>query len=96
MRTNRCVDCDTHILKGSTRCNSCDSKRKYRNLRGGVDIPSKDDLLQVLGEYNCNFTKVGKHYKVSDNCVRKWCKRYDVPHKVKGLRKFIEGLDIVN
>lgn len=96
LKPNRCVDCDTHILKGSTRCNSCSSKMRYKELRGGIDIPSEEDLMQVLRECNCNFTKVGRYYKVSDNNIRKWCKRYGIPHKVKDLRKFIERLDIAD
>jgi len=30
--------------------------------------------------------KVGKKYGVSDNAVRKWCKRYGLPYKSRTIR----------
>jgi len=47
--------------------------------------PSKDELLKVIKELNANMVQIGKHFKVTDNAVRKWCKFYDIPHLKKEL-----------
>lgn len=51
-------------------------------------IPSKTDLIQSFKIYN-TFVNVGRYYGVSDNAVRKWCKKYDLPIKTKEFLKFI-------
>ena len=49
-------------------------------------IPSKEELLDVILSYKGNFTKIGLHYGVSDNAVRKWCKSYDMPTHSKDYK----------
>lgn len=49
-------------------------------------IPSKEELLEVILSYKGNFTKIGLHYGVSDNAVRKWCKSYDMPTHSKDYK----------
>lgn len=34
------------------------------------------------------FTQIGKEQGVSDNTIRKWCKRYDLPFKSKEIRSY--------
>lgn len=43
-------------------------------------IPDKDSLLEILIENKGSFTRVGKLFSVTDNSVRKWCKKYDLPY----------------
>jgi hypothetical protein len=38
---------------------------------------SKADLQQLI-DTNTPFTTIGKQYGVSDNAVRKWCKKYNI------------------
>lgn len=42
-------------------------------------IPPKELLIELL-KHN-SFVKVGKMFNVSDNAVRKWCTKYDIPKK---------------
>ncbi|BEG72620.1 hypothetical protein RVBP21_2480 [Pseudomonas phage BRkr] len=42
-----------------------------------VERPDKDQLIADL--HILPLTKIGKKYGVSDNAVRKWCRRYDIP-----------------
>ena len=68
----QCIDCKTTITKESTRCRSCASKKfnkKKVNNRPSLETLLKD--LEILP-----YTKVGKKYGVSDNCIRKWIKGY--------------------
>lgn len=45
-----------------------------------VDLPAKDDLINKFKELK-SFVAVGQFYKVSDNTVRKWCKKYHILKK---------------
>ena len=67
-----CTDCNKKITKGSTRCGSCASKKF--NKRKVKNRPSLETLLEDLK--TLPYTKVGKKYGVSDNCIRKWIKQY--------------------
>ena len=40
------------------------------------------------------FCAVAKIYGVSDNAVRKWCKRYDLPFKTKDLKEEVKRIKI--
>lgn len=84
-KKNYCVDCGKEISNQSTRCINCYKKTIENPLK-----PNKEELQQVLKENNGNFTKVGKRYGVSDNQVRKWCKKYEIPFHTKDYKKIKE------
>lgn len=50
------------------------------------NIPSKDVLEILICEYN--FCEIGRKYNVSDNAVRKWCKKYNLPFRKKDIETF--------
>lgn len=60
------------------------STKCYNLSRKRVDLPTKDELIRLLTEYN--FSKVAKMFNVSDNAIRKWCKSYDISHKSKDYK----------
>jgi len=64
-----CIDCNTEIYSGSTRCVSCNSKTNRK-----VERPPKDVLLKMIAE--SNYVQVGKKFGVSDNAIRNWLRRY--------------------
>ena len=41
--------------------------------------PDKETLQNTILYYNGNFTQIAKLFDVTDNAVRKWCKKYDIP-----------------
>ena len=49
-------------------------------------IPPKDVLISLLKSKN--FVEIGKLYDVSDNAVRKWCKKYDLPYTKKDVKEY--------
>jgi hypothetical protein len=55
-------------------------------LKQSSSIPSKEELLKSFDTHK-NFLQVGAFYKVSDNAVRKWCKKYGILHMVKRKSK---------
>lgn len=61
-------------------CKSCYLKQVAEN------IPPKDDLIKLL--LTIPMTKIGETFGVSDNAVRKWCKKYKLPFKRKEIAEF--------
>ena len=57
-----------------------------RNEIMAINIPSKDKLYDDLINNKGNFTKVGEIYNVTDNAVRKWCKKYNMPYHSKDYK----------
>jgi len=57
-------------------------KRKYCSSKcfgianRKVDRPSKDELINLIKEYN--WTRIGKMYGVTDNTIRKWARSYKI------------------
>ena len=44
-----------------------------------VPRPTKEELYNFLMTNNGNFSLAGRTFGVSDNSVRKWCKKYGIP-----------------
>ncbi len=70
-----CDICGKPIYHKSKHCSNCE-KRLRRESR---NIPEKDELKTLIRTKS--FLEVGRLYKVSDNSVRKWCKRYNLPFR---------------
>jgi len=62
-------------------CIDCRNKEKAKN------IPPKEELEKLI--YEKSFVAIGKMYGVSDNAVRKWCKKYGLPYRYGELHKYI-------
>ena len=69
-----CIDCKKQISYNSTRCPECAAK-----ARRVVERPDKNTLYNTLLKNKGNFTQVGRQYNTTDNTIRKWCKRYELP-----------------
>lgn len=54
---------------------------KYRDR----NIPSKESLEQQLFECK-NFVELGRRYGVTDNAVRRWCRKYGLPDHTSQLK----------
>lgn len=70
----------TLINKKTILCAEC-SKKSRRKV---IDRPSRTELEKLLKQFN--FSEVGKMYNVSDNAVRKWCKKYNLSIKSSDYR----------
>lgn len=74
-----CPFCKINLMvKTANMCRSCYSKEHKSKI-----IPSKQELIEKI--LSMPFTSIAKYYGVSDNAVRKWCIKYDLPQKHKDL-----------
>lgn len=72
-KTNTCIDCNIKVHTNSNRCYKCYfTKRNIESIR-----PTLEQLLIDREEFKNNMTAIGRKYGVTDNCVRKWIKRYN-------------------
>ena len=55
-----------------------------------VERPTKEEFLKIVVDFGVNFTQIGKHFGVTDNAIRKWCKFYGIPHRKKELQEYIK------
>lgn len=77
----RFCKCGVVISRNASKCIKCagEDKRKTPNVE-------KEVLENML--LNKNFVEIAKVCKVSDNCIRKWCKKYDLPTNKQELERY--------
>lgn len=81
-----CKDCGIQISSKAIRCSKCEAQRRsYENK-----LPvSRIDLKKLIR--TVPFTQIGIMFNVSDNTIRKWCKKYDLPDKVKEIKTYSDN-----
>ena len=77
-----CPVCGKEKYATAKLCLECARKEQAKN------IPSKEELREHLRDKS--FLAIGREYDVSDNAVRKWCKKYGLPSKRTDVIKFRE------
>lgn len=88
---NYCKDCGCIITSRAKLCNSCNFKaRRIENAKNfqlvGLSQISRDDLKSLIRKYP--FTKIGDMFNVSDNAIRKWCKKYNLPYRISDIQSY--------
>lgn len=80
---NKCVDCGIEINKTSTRCVKCECiHRKENNI-----LPiSRDELKNLIRIYP--FTQIAEKFGYTDNAIRKWCDKYNLPRTKKEINSY--------
>lgn len=88
---NKCVDCGKEIGSKSTRCKKCCAIHN-KQIQSNPNKPSKEELLNLIKEKS--FVEISHMFNVSDNNIRKWCRKYDIPSTKKELRQFLQNNEI--
>ena len=80
-KTTYCIDCGVPISQGATRCRACANKNRVQSVS-----VSREELKHLIR--TTPFTTIGKLYNVSDNAVRKWCDKYNLPRKSADIKSY--------
>lgn len=81
-----CPNCGSHKEIKAKLCLNCYNKEKAKN------IPSREELYSLICEYN--MTQISRMFDVSDNAVRKWCKKYNLPYKTSDIKQLRQELKV--
>ena len=86
-----CVDCGKEISRGCIRCKYCNGKSK---IVSEENMPiDRNKLKEFI--FTIPFTKIGKMFGVTDNAIRKWCKKFNLPFKKEDIIKYYNQLKML-
>mgnify|MGYP004654831785 CR=1 FL=1 len=88
-KENRCIDCNVLICSTSKRCHYCSSKYRQQNLIKMFNRPELPDRNTLKSKIrNSSFVSIGLEYGVTDNRVRKWCKKFNLPYRSSEIKLY--------
>ena len=79
---NVCPDCGAPVSEKGVRCVECGNKQR----RVVKERPTREELKNLIR--TTPFIQIGKMYGISDNAIRKWCKKYDLPAKSSEIKLY--------
>jgi Zn finger protein HypA/HybF involved in hydrogenase expression len=79
----QCLTCNGEYTGKSKKY--CSIECYYEAKRINNTIPKVPELLEIFEKYK-TFTSVGRHYNVSDNAVRKWCRNYGIMEMIQNIQ----------
>lgn len=85
-----CKICDVTITKKSNSglCKKCINIENGKKKRK-IPIIKKNELKQLIR--NKSFVEIGKMFNVSDNTIRKWCKKYNLPFRTSEIKQYTDN-----
>lgn len=77
----KCADCGCDVAVRSVRCGKCENNRRLKqSIETNKNRPTLSQLQKDLETQS--YVQVGKKYGVSDNCIRKWIKKFKSYNKL--------------
>ena len=80
-----CIDCGNPCSSNATRCQKCDNEHR-KAISHVNDLITREELKKLIR--TMPFTKIGEQFNISDNAVRKWCDRFDLPRRKSEINKY--------
>ena len=75
-----CIDCNKELYSDKcTRCIKCSNIINNKNKAKVKNRPDRETLKQLIR--NNSMLMIGRMFGVSDNAIRKWCMKYNLPYK---------------
>lgn len=79
-----CKDCGKEISSKAERCRECSAKTKVIPLE---NMPiTREELKNMIR--TMPFTQIGNKYNVTDNAIRKWCEKFNLPKRKSDINKY--------
>ena len=78
-----CIDCGIEITPGATRCRNCSNKHRETEYQLPITREELKNLIRTMP-----FTQIGLKFNVTDNGIRKWCKKYNLPAKRSEIKNY--------
>ena len=80
-----CKDCGKEVSHSTTeRCAECAAKARVIPTE---QLPvSREELKNLIRTKP--FTQIGKQFGVSDNAIRKWCEKFELPRRVSEIKQY--------
>ena len=88
---NRCEICGQIISKRAKKCIKCYHQTELYKEQHSKECPVDRQRLKDLIR-NQSFLSIGNMYNVSDNAIRLWCIRYNLPHKKKDIKNISDEI----
>ena len=73
-------------IKPYPLCNSCRHIIMMKRKRGGIPIPSKEQLEREV--VKTAYLELARKYHTSNTTIKRWCKRYGIPLEKRTNRQF--------
>lgn len=93
-----CVDCGKNVAKGTVRCKDCENKfriashteelKHRQDINGNIVNINRESLKQLIR--NKPFLQIGQEFGVSDNAIRKWCKKFNLPTHSREIKVYTD------
>lgn len=75
-----CIDCRKEISNNATRCQQC-----YKKQLQATKPITREELKDLIR--NEPFTHIGAKFGVTDNAIKKWCDKFNLPRTKRDINK---------